>query len=262
MNLIIYAVIAVTVIGIICAAVLSVASKVMAVEEDERIPLVRECLPGANCGGCGFPGCDGYAAALVEDEELPLTLCAPGGESTALALADVLGRSAGEMMRPLIIRSCNGDCNMTQMKMEYQGINTCVAAKIVFGGTGKCTYGCMGLGDCAEVCPKDAIFFGNGIAHINVDKCINCGACIKACPNGIISMIPADLKIRIACSNKDKGAAVRKICSVGCIGCGLCMKNCPEGAITIKDNLAVIDYDKCIGCGLCKSNCPSNCIIM
>ena len=151
---------------------------------------------------------------------------------------------------------------MTQMKMEYQGINTCVAAKIVFGGTGKCTYGCMGLGDCAEVCPKDAIFFGNGIAHINVDKCINCGACIKACPNGIISMIPADLKIRIACSNKDKGAAVRKICSVGCIGCGLCMKNCPEGAITIKDNLAVIDYDKCIGCGLCKSNCPSNCIIM
>ena len=160
MDLIIYAVIAVTVIGIICAAVLSVASKVMAVEEDERIPLVRECLPGANCGGCGFPGCDGYAAALVEDEELPLTLCAPGGESTALALADVLGRSAGEMMRPLIIRSCNGDCNMTQMKMEYQGINTCVAAKIVFGGTGKCTYGCMGLGDCAEVCPKDAIFFG------------------------------------------------------------------------------------------------------
>jgi len=255
------AIIVVTGIGIICAVVLAVASKVMAVEVDERIPAVRECLPGANCGGCGFPGCDGYAAALVEDPELELTLCAAGGAAAAEAMGKVLGRTAGAMVPKLALVHCKGDCKVTKNKMDYTGIETCKAAKLLFGTPGQCTFGCIGLGDCTKVCTEDAICLENGIAHIDPRKCIGCGACVKTCPNAVISLIPADADVKIACSNKDKGAVARKKCSAGCIGCGLCMKKCPNEAIKVVNNLAVIDYDKCTNCGTCKEACPSKCIL-
>ena len=252
----------VTVIGIICAVMLSVASKVMAVEVDERVPLVRECLPGANCGGCGFPGCDGYAAAMVADEETPLTLCAPGGAGVAGKVAQVLVRDAGEMVKSYAYVNCRGDCNATSNKMEYRGIETCSAAKVMFGGAGKCTFGCMGLGDCTRACPSDAIHIGkNGIAAVDTRVCTGCSACAKVCPNHIISILPHDIKVRVSCNSHDKGAAVRKKCTAGCIGCGMCMRKCPEKAITVQDNLAVIDYSKCTGCGTCQSVCPAKCIV-
>ena len=254
------AVIVVTVIGIICAVVLSVASKVMAVEVDERIPEVSACLPGANCGGCGYPGCDGYAAALVNDPDTPLTLCAAGGPAAAQAIAKVLGRAAGEMVAKTAVVHCSGNCNVTGKKMDYEGISTCAAAKLMFGGTGKCSYGCMGLGDCAAVCPSDAICIENGIAHIDPRACTGCSACTRVCPNGLISVLPSTAPVKVLCSSRDKGPAVRKKCTAGCIGCGMCMRKCPAGAITLKDNLAVIDYDKCTGCGTCVSVCPAKCI--
>ncbi len=255
------AAIVVTVIGVICAVVLSVASKVMAVKVDERVVNVRECLPGANCGGCGFAGCDGYAAAVVEDETMPLTLCAPGGAAAAQAMGAVLGRDAGEMVAKVAAVRCKGDCNVTGDKMDYRGIETCAAAKLLFGGAGKCTYGCMGLGDCVRACPSEAICIENGIAHVDSRVCTGCGACAKVCPNSVISVKPAAIDVVVSCSNKDKGAAVRQKCTAGCIGCGMCMKKCPSGAITLKDNLASIDYDKCTGCGTCKSVCPVKCIV-
>jgi Na+-translocating ferredoxin:NAD+ oxidoreductase RNF subunit RnfB len=253
------AVIVVTVIGILCAVMLSVASKVMAVEVDERVVKVRECLPGANCGGCGFAGCDGYAAALVEDPDMALTLCAPGGAAAAQAMAAVLGKEAGEMVAKAAFVHCKGDCEATSDKMEYRGIKTCSAAKLMFGGAGKCTFGCMGLGDCAAACPSDAICIENGIAHVDVRACTGCGVCANTCPNNVISILPVSAPVKVACSNKDKGAVVRKKCTAGCIGCGMCMKKCPEGAITVANNLASIDYDKCTGCGTCAAACPVKC---
>ena len=255
------AAIVVTVIGIICAVMLSVASKVMAVKVDERIPLVRECLPGANCGGCGFPGCDGYAAALVNDEDTPLTLCAPGGAGAAAAIGKVLGKDAGEMVKKYAFVNCLGDCDATGNKMQYMGIETCVGAKTLFGGSGKCTFGCLGLGDCTRACPSDAIHIGKkGIARVDFRVCTGCGACANVCPNHIISILPAAIQVQISCSSHERGPAVKAKCSAGCIGCSLCSKKCPEGAIHMDNNLAVIDYEKCTGCGTCASVCPSKCI--
>lgn len=259
--LIIKALLVLGIMGGIFGAVLAFAAKIFYVEVDPKQEAVRECLAGANCGGCGFPGCDGYAAALVEDPDLPLTLCAAGGTACAQAMGAVLGKEVGEMVAKVAVIHCKGDCNATSNKMEYVGIDSCAAAKLLYGGAGQCTYGCMGLGDCAKVCTNDAICIENGIAHVDPRACGGCNACTQVCPNGIISLVPADAKVVIACSNKDKGAVVRKKCTAGCIGCGLCMRKCPEGAITVKDNLAVIDYDKCTGCGTCQSVCPAKCIV-
>ena len=187
---ILIAVIVVTVIGVLCAVMLSVASKVMAVEEDERVTQVRECLPGANCGGCGFAGCDGYAAALVEDPDLPLNLCSAGGNAAAQAISAVLGREAGQVEEKVAVVHCRGDCSATSNKMDYRGIESCAAAKLLFGGAGQCTYGCMGLGDCAKVCSANAICIVNGIAHVDTRLCTACGACQRTCPNGVISLQP------------------------------------------------------------------------
>ncbi|MBR1497731.1 MAG: RnfABCDGE type electron transport complex subunit B [Oscillospiraceae bacterium] len=262
MGAIVTAVIVVAVIGVICAVMLSVASKVMAVQVDERIPLVRECLPGANCGGCGFPGCDGYAAAMVNDEDTPLTLCAPGGAATAEKVANVLGRSAGEMVKSYAYVNCLGDCDATGKKLDYVGIETCAAAKLTFGGEGKCTFGCIGLGDCTRACPSDAIHIGaKGIARVDTRVCTGCSACAKVCPNHIISILPAEVPVRISCSSHDKGPAVKAKCSAGCLGCGMCMRKCPSQAIHMENNLAVIDYEKCTGCGTCAAVCPAKCIL-
>jgi len=253
-------VIAVTAIGIICAVVLVAASKFMAVKIDERIPLVRECLPGANCGACGFAGCNGYAEALVNDEDLECSLCTPGGADVAAQVSKVLGREAGEVIPQVAVVTCMGDCNMTGIQMDYKGIGTCTAAMILFGGFGKCAFGCLGLGECLSVCPEGAICIENNIAHVDPRKCIGCGLCAKACPKHLIQVRPIADRVSVLCSNREKGANVRKKCSVGCIGCGMCMRNCPHDAIKVVNNLAEIDYTKCTSCGNCKSVCPANCL--
>ena len=240
-NPIVIAVLVVAVIGLLCAVMLTVASKFMAVEVDERIPMVRECLPGANCGACGFAGCDGYAAALVEDPDLAVSLCVPGGATAAANIGKVLGREA--------------------VKMDYKGLESCAAAKLLFGGTGKCVYGCIGLGDCAQVCPVGAIHINGGLARVDTSACIGCGLCAKTCPNHVIAIRPADAHMVVDCNSRQKGAGTRKSCSAGCIGCKLCEKNCHTGAITVTDNLASIDYAKCDGCGKCIEVCKAGCLV-
>ena len=261
MTAIIIAVAVVTVVGIICAVMLAVASKVMYVPVDERVTQLSEVLPGANCGGCGFPGCDGYAAALVEDPDLPLTLCAAGGAACAEAMGKILGKDAGEMVEKRAFVQCKGDCSVTDTKMDYVGISSCSAAKTLFGSPGKCTHGCIGLGDCVKACPNGGVYIKDGLAHIDYCVCNGCGGCANACPNGVIAILPADVPVRVACSNKDKGPVARKACSAACIGCGMCMRKCPNGAITLVNNLAVIDYEKCNGCGTCKAACPTKAIV-
>ena len=260
MNAIITAVIVVCSIGVLCAVMLVVASKFFAVEEDERAAKIRECLPGANCGACGYAGCDGYAKALAE-EGVKTNLCIPGGDGTARSISDILGVEFEDVAEKVAVIHCHGDCEHTSNKMDYIGIQSCEAAKTLYGGKGKCTYGCIGLGDCVKVCTNDAICIKNGIAHVDPRKCGGCGLCARTCPQKLISVENATEKVAVLCSNKEKGAVIRKKCTAGCIGCKKCEKNCPAGAITVVDNLAHIDYTKCTSCGECVKNCPVGCIV-
>lgn len=259
MNVLLIGILSVTVVGIICAVVLSVASKLMYVHVDERIDQVRDCLPGANCGACGYAGCDGYAAAVVADESVSLSLCTPGGNDVVKSIGAVLGREGGVVEPKIAVIRCKGDHSVTSDKMIYEGIEGCTAAKLLFGGVGKCTFGCMGLGDCVKICPHQAIYLKNGIAHVDPGLCIGCGICEKACPNHLIAILPESAKTQVLCSNMEKGAAVRKSCSAGCIGCGKCAKVCPSNAVVIKNNLAYVDHKKCVNCGNCRDACPMHC---
>ena len=249
-------------IGLICAIMLVIASKFFAVHENKKLKDIRECLPGANCGACGYAGCDGYAQALSEDDTVKTNLCIPGADAVAKQIADILGKDAEDVIEQVAVIHCYGDCTHTENKMDYFGINSCKAAKIMYGGKKKCGFGCMGFGDCVAVCPQKAICLQNGIAHINTRQCIGCGMCIQSCPQGLISLISDEENVLITCNNKEKAAVARSKCSNACIGCKKCEKNCPTGAITVKDNLATIDYSLCTRCELCAKNCPIGCILV
>lgn len=246
-------------IGLICSLILVIAAKFFAVKVDEKEQKIRACLPGANCGACGFTGCDGYAKALAEGKA-QANLCVPGGASTAKQLGEVLGVSVEAAEKMVAYVHCNGNCENTTEKYDYKGIPTCAGAKQFFGGDGACSSGCMGYGDCAKVCPVGAIFNDNGVACVDSEKCIGCGKCANVCPNLVIRLIPASAKTVVKCSNKDKGAAAVKECKASCIGCKKCENNCPSGAIKVEDNFAHIDYTKCTGCNKCTEVCPRHAI--
>ena len=262
MNPILIAAIVVCAIGSICAIMLIAAAKFFAVKENETYIKIRDCLPGANCGACGYAGCDGYAKALSEEEGLKTNLCIPGGDSAAKAISAILGVECEDVVKQVAVIHCYGDCNHTANKMDYVGIRSCEAAKLLYGGSGKCVFGCMGLGDCVKVCPQNAICIENGIAHIDTRKCVGCGLCVKTCPRGLISIMADDEHVIVTCNNTEKGAVVRSKCSNGCIGCKKCEKNCPSEAIQVVDQLARIDYEKCTACGECAKNCPVGCILV
>ena len=254
---IINAVLLVAGIGLVASVLISIASTFMSVKVNEKETAVRDCLPGANCGACGYSGCDAYAKAVAEDSSVPANLCRPGGASVAKSVAEVMGVEVAETKPMTAFVHCHGDCNNNGEKEIYYGLESCAAAKMLYGGKGACTAGCLGCGDCAKVCQYDAICIENGIAHVDPRNCVACGMCVKECPNHLISLIPADeVKAVMTCSNHEKGAVVRKECKNGCIGCMKCQKSCPADAIHVVDNLAVIDYDKCTGCGTCGAGCP------
>lgn len=250
----------VTAIGLLCAIMLAVASKVFKVETNPKTEQIRACLPGANCGACGYAGCDGYAQALADEIETNTGLCTPGAAKVAADVADVLGVVPAEVTKKVALVHCNGNCENTGKKAEYRGPQSCSAAKLLYGGDGQCVYGCLGFGDCVTVCEYDAIHIVNGVASVDIDACTACGRCAKACPNALIEIVPVTKPVAVKCSNKDKGAVARKNCKVACIGCMKCEKVCPTEAIKVKDNLSYIDYDKCIACGACAEACPTNAI--
>lgn len=252
-------ILAVCVIGLICGVGLSVASSVMEVKEDAHFPTVRDCLPGANCGACGYRGCDDYARALLTGG-VKTNLCVPGGTESAKKLAIALGVEVEAAVQQVAVVRCGGTCQATGLKEEYRGIASCQGAKLLFGGPGRCSYGCIGFGDCAAVCPQNAISLVQGVANVEAQACIGCGLCAKHCPQGVIALVPERAAALVACSNRDKGAATRAVCTTGCIGCKKCVQVCPAGAITVENNLAIIDRSRCTGCGQCAGVCTTGAI--
>ena len=246
--------------GLVFAALLTVAAKFFAVPENENVSKCRECLPGANCGACGYKGCDDYAAALGNGETTVTNLCVPGGEKAAADLAAVLGLNAMESVKKVANLRCSGTHAVTAPAVDYRGIATCKANKLS-GGRSACGFGCLGFGDCVAACPYEAICISDdGIPYVNRDKCVGCGMCAKACPQKLIDILPVTARVQVACSCTLPGAAVGKACSAGCIGCGLCEKSCKFDAIHVVDKLARIDYDKCKNCGMCAKACPKHVI--
>lgn len=250
----------ITVISCLAGLLLSAADKFLSLPVDEKFVKVRDVLPGANCGACGFAGCDSYAEALSTGNEERVSLCMPGGSSVSAALGEILGLSAGELTPKVAFVKCQGTHENMTRTADYRGPANCKAAKMVGGGETGCQYACYGLGDCMKICPYNAIYIKDGVAFIDPDFCKACTLCVAQCPQKIIEMRPRSASYYVACSSHDKGAVARKKCSKACIACQLCAKNCPVNAITVADNLAHIDPDKCIKCGVCAEKCPTKAI--
>ena len=259
MNDILLAFAIVSVIGLIAGILLALLSHFFGVEDDKTVKEIRGCLPGINCGACGFKGCDDYASALAEGKAAP-NLCVPGAESVAKEIGDILGIAVEPPKDVVAFVHCNGNCEATTKKAVYEGVKTCRAAAEIFGGPDTCRFGCIGFGDCGAACPANAICMKDGIAHVDTSRCLGCGLCQTICPKKLISMVPQETAAVVMCNNKDKGADARKACKNACIGCKKCEKTCPQNAIIVTDNLAKIDYDKCTGCGACVGSCPTGCL--
>ncbi len=258
-NAILFAVAVVGGVGLVIGIVLGIAGKFFAVEIDEKEAAIREVLPGNNCGGCGFPGCDGLAAAIAKGECEP-SACPVGGAPVAKKIGDIMGIEA-KIVRKVAYVACSGDCEKAKDKYYYDGNISCQdAVNIPGGGAKACNYGCLGLGSCVRECEFDAIHIENGKAVVDREKCKACGKCVKACPKGLISLIEDSVQFMVKCSSKDKGRDVMQACSAGCIGCGLCAKNCPHEAIDFDYNLASILQEKCQNCGTCVQKCPKKVI--
>ncbi len=250
---------AVGALALLLGVLLAVVSHFFYVEENKMAKELRAALPGINCGACGFRGCDDYAAAMAEGKAKP-SLCIPGAESTAHALAALLGVEVEEPKDVVAFVHCNGHCEATDRRAAYEGVQSCAAAAALFGGPDACLFGCLDLGDCATACPAAAICLDDGIAHVDTTACLGCGLCVDTCPKHIISLVPQEARAVVMCNNRDRGADARRVCKNACIACRKCEKACPHGAITVEDNLARIDYEKCTGCGACVEVCPTGCL--
>ena len=265
MSTILITIISLCAIGIVSAVILYFVAQKFKVEEDPRIDIVEGLLPGANCGGCGYPGCRGLAEASVKSETMEGIFCPVGGTETMSKIATALGREIKAEAPKIAVIRCNGTCENRPRTNVYDGAHSCAIEHSLYIGDTACAYGCLGCGDCVIACTFDAI-------HINVnkklpvvdnDKCVACGACVKACPRNIIELRnkgPKDRRVYVSCVNKDKGALARKACKVACIGCGKCAKECPFEAITVENNLAYIDFTKCRLCRKCVGVCPTGAI--
>lgn len=241
--------------GLVFGLGLSVASNLFEVQADEWVAKVREVLPGANCGACGQTGCDGFAESVV-NKESSINGCPVGGQEVANKIAEILGTKAESMVEKTARVMCAGTYEKCKVKFDYTGIEDCTAAAGLFAGPSACSFGCVGLGNCVKACAFDAIVVKDGLAQVIEAKCKACGKCIEACPKKIIEMVPKKSEYSVTCSSKDKGAVVRKNCTIGCIGCGKCSKVCPVSAITVNGTLAKINTEVCTNCGECAAACP------
>lgn len=265
-SVLLYTIIALSSIGIIAAVILYYIAQKFKVYEDPRIHLVEEVLPGANCGGCGFPGCKAFAEALVKTDDFSLLFCPVGGNETMEKVAKILGREAVAKDPQVAVIRCSGSFEYRPKTTIYEGAASCAIAASLYSGDTGCTYGCLGLGDCVKACDFNAMYMDlkTGLPVVIDENCTACGACVKACPKNIIELRKKnkkDRKIFVSCINEDKGGIAKKNCFVACIGCNKCFKVCPYEAITMNNNLAYIDSEKCKLCRKCVIECPTNSIL-
>ena len=247
-------------VGLVIGVLLGVASEKFKVEVDEKEILVRNELPGNNCGGCGYPGCDGLAKAIAAGEAA-VDACPVGGAPVGAKIAAIMGVEAGGAEKQVAFVKCKGTCDKTNMQYRYYGIDDCRKVSVVPGaGEKACAYGCMGYGTCVKACQFDAIHIVDGVAVVDKEKCVACGKCVAACPNHLIELVPYKAEHLVQCSSHDKGKDVKAKCENGCIGCTLCTKQCEVGAIHMENNLAVTDYSLCTNCGKCAAKCPAKVI--
>lgn len=258
-NSILYPILSIGGMGVLFGLGLGVAAIKFKVEQDPKVPLIKDCLPGANCGGCGYAGCDALAEAIVKGEA-KVNACPVGGDTAANKIADIMGVEADASVKVTAFVKCKGDCEKAKDKYEYYGIDDCSIEAVLGGGKKSCSYGCLGDGNCVRACAFDALSVVNGVAVVDKEKCVACGACIDACPKHLIELVPYDNNIRVACSSHDMPKATKDNCSVGCMGCKICEKNCPSDAVHVDQFLAKIDYDKCTQCGICTEKCPAKAI--
>ena len=254
MNIVIAA-ISFAVLGGVIGLLLAIASKAFAVPVNEKAEEIKEVLPGANCGGCGFSGCAALAEAIAKGEAKP-GACTVGGSEVAKKVAEIMGIEAGDTVRMRAQVMCSGTPERAKKKYVYNGIPDCQAAMQLGGGNKLCPNGCIGLGSCVAKCPFGAIHITDGVAAVDYHKCKGCGVCVATCPKKIIKLVPFDSTVWVGCMSVDKGTVTRTYCDIGCIACKICEKNCEYGAITVNDFVASIDYSKCTGCGKCAQKCP------
>jgi Na+-translocating ferredoxin:NAD+ oxidoreductase subunit B len=263
MNTSILILLVMAVLGITFGLILAFANKKFAIEVNPLIHIVEDILPKGQCGACGYAGCMAYAEAVVTNPDVPPNMCVPGKAAVAARVAELTGKQA-EAVEPRAARiMCGGGLEQAKRSYEYEGVQTCAAANVLFGGPKSCTYGCLGFGDCVATCPFGAMTLGdNHLPQIDTEKCTGCGACQKACPKQVIAMVPLTAKVHVSCKSSAKGAEVRKICTVGCLSCTLCMRQCTHDAIKMVNNLPVVDHSKCVECteAKCVEKCPTKAI--
>jgi RnfABCDGE-type electron transport complex B subunit len=265
MNTLVLTVLTLSVLGILLAVILYFVAQKFHVEEDPRIDDVEKMLPGANCGGCGFAGCRAMADALVTRENIASLFCPVAGGQTMKNIAGFLGKTAPEKEPMVATIRCGGTCQKRPKVNHYDGAMNCAVVNSFYVGESACAYGCIGYGDCVSACKFGALSLNTetGLVEVNPDKCTACGACVKACPKGLIELRkkwPKNRAVYVACRSKNRGAVVMKACKAGCIGCGKCAKVCPFGAITVDNFLAYIDPEKCKLCRKCVNECPTGAI--
>ena len=237
--------------GLFIGVFLGIAGKKFAVETDEREEAILDVLPGNNCGGCGYAGCSGLAAAIVAGEA-EVGGCPVGGAPVAEKIAAIMGVEAGSQERQVAFVKCAGTCEKAVTEYNYYGVKDCLmASQMQDGGAKGCAFGCLGYGSCVAACPFDAIHIVDGIAVVDKEACKACGKCVAACPKKLIELIPYKQQTFVQCNSNEKGKALMDVCQVGCIGCRLCERSCEAGAITVTNFLAHIDADKCTNCGVC-----------
>jgi len=257
---ILYPILSVSALALAFGAILGFSAKKFAVKSDPLVEKITKALPGANCGGCGFPGCAVFAEN-VSKGKASYRGCPPGGASTAVEIASFIGIEATASNRKIAFVKCNGSNDNIKRNYIYDGPKSCVSAsQLATGGNKTCRYSCIGLASCKNACPFGAIKMVDSIAVVIREKCSACGKCVTVCPKNLIEIVPDKSTVRVLCNSRDKAKAVRESCRAGCIGCSICQKTCKQGAITVEDNIAHIDYEKCTLCMECVDKCPSKAI--